>query len=428
MDYQNMRDAILDSSAITELTTEDKPPVPRCAPGQKYVFISYSHKDYKAVYSDLLELHRAGVRYWYDSGLPAGKDWDSVVEEKIKSAACAGVIFYLSENLFLSKSVIKEVDFTMDNTHGSKEYFCINLSGMQPSKILNKIIRSHDDDELEHIGLIDRVPDLLSAFSDKATYISKAADSDRRHIQETLHHIEEQFPLAVGDGKSNAAQAGGAYTGYPMGFATESFIILNGVLSRYLGNDKVVNVPDGVKVIGKEAFKNCHTPVRIRLCEGVESIEESAFEGCYNLVEINLPDSIKSIGYNAFKDCSSLVLTTVPRHLDEIGWETFSGCTSIEEMDLPDGLTEINFDAFEDCTSLLRISIPVSCDVITYSAFEGCHRLTLIEYGGTRSMFKKLIKKWRIIIPEDCIIGCEDGSFVYKKSKFKEFFRKIFKR
>ncbi len=79
IDYQARKAAILASSSIVELKrTQNMPPVPSCIDEENFVFISYSHMDYKAVYCDLLEFHKNGLRYWYDEGLPAGEDWDKI--------------------------------------------------------------------------------------------------------------------------------------------------------------------------------------------------------------------------------------------------------------------------------------------------------------------------------------------------------------
>ena len=35
------------------------------------------------------------------------------------------------------------------------------------------------------------------------------------------------------------------------------FVIENNVLKKYVGNDKIVRIPDGVKIVGYKSFKNC---------------------------------------------------------------------------------------------------------------------------------------------------------------------------
>lgn len=173
-------------------------PVPDITEKQNYIFISYSHKDYKKVYADLAYLYREGVRFWYDRGLPAGKNWDAEVKERLESPRCSGVIFYLSENMFLSKSVNEEISLVCGTEQQSrKNYFCVNLSDGQPKDILRNIMRM-DDDVLEHAGLdMDRIGVLAKAFSDKQTYLQQAGLGHRVNL---IDQIKEQFDV-IGEAK-----------------------------------------------------------------------------------------------------------------------------------------------------------------------------------------------------------------------------------
>ena len=83
-----------------------KVPRPKVRDDQSYIFISYAHADYKQVYKALAYMYARGVRFWYDSGLTAGLEWDGEVKAVIRHPNCSGAIFFLSENLFLSRSVI----------------------------------------------------------------------------------------------------------------------------------------------------------------------------------------------------------------------------------------------------------------------------------------------------------------------------------
>lgn len=125
-----------------KITDCDRVPVPKCAEHQNYIFISYSHKDYKKVYHDLASMYDAGVRFWYDEELTAGHDWDDEVFKKINNPHCSGVIFYLSENFFGSESIYKEILTTLgknaklSTADSAKNYFCVNLSDNSPSSLI----------------------------------------------------------------------------------------------------------------------------------------------------------------------------------------------------------------------------------------------------------------------------------------------------
>ncbi len=204
INYELLKQQILSSNSFDECP---KPPMTDYPKGANYVFISYSHKDYKAVYCDLLEFHKAGVRFWYDYGLPAGKDWNKVVEQKIKAKECSGVIFYLSSNLFLSRSVLREIEFTLGTEGNSgfsnKDYFCINLAGVQPSVILFQIIQNHSIEELHSLGVdTTQLAKLSAAFTDEATYIPKQNAGSSLHIDSALSALDSQFRVTGSSAKA----------------------------------------------------------------------------------------------------------------------------------------------------------------------------------------------------------------------------------
>ncbi len=381
MDYEAVKKAILSSQTIDELKRSGNiPPVPVCDEDQNYVFISYSHRDYRSVFCDLLEFHREGVRYWYDSGLPAGEEWDKVVESKIKGAGCAGVIFYLSENLFLSRSVNKEVEFTVeggeDGAEGKKR-FCINLEGISPKQILKKIIRNYDDDELEKFGVDDRMLDLLQNFSDKTTYITKASTEDSGHISETLQQIRNQFNV-TSDGFPIENDEEVKNLRKELDLA-KTFVIKDGVLKKYVGEDTRVFIPDSVTSIGESAFSVCSSLQSINIPDSVTSIGESAFCGCSSLQSINIPDSVTGIGAYAFGGCSSLQSINIPDSVTSIGANAFWGCKGLQTINIPDSVTSIGERAFCYCSSLQSINIPDSVTSIGEYAFSDCSSLQSIN-------------------------------------------------
>lgn len=168
-------------------------PIPDIAKNQNYLFISYAHQDYKKVYADLAVMYQAGVRFWYDKGLSAGKNWDLEVKSMIESPRCCGVIFFISENSFLSKSVNQEIDLVIgEDNQAGKNYFCVNLTEEQPSRILRNILRM-DDEVLDVAGLdMDRIATLARAFSDKQTYLPFSAVE---HSKQLLNQIAIQFDV-----------------------------------------------------------------------------------------------------------------------------------------------------------------------------------------------------------------------------------------
>ena len=202
------------------------------------------------------------------------------------------------------------------------------------------------------------------------------------------------------------------------------FIIDNGKLKYYNGNDETVVVPDGIKSIETHAFfhKNLTS---IQLPDSLTSIEDGAFYGCSNLTSIKIPDNLTYIGDEAFSCCSNLINIKFPDNLTSIGKKAFKDCkklTSIQFSDIqslnpfvsigdeafsccsnlinikfPDNLTDIGEKAFKDCKKLISIQLPDNCFrfmSIENNAFLGCSNLTI--YGYANSYAQEYAKKEKI--------------------------------
>ena len=61
-----------------------------------------------------------------------------------------------------------------------------------------------------------------------------------------------------------------------------------------------INIPDGIEVVGEDAFNGCGLLREVHLPKTVKSIGISAFQECKYLNKINLPDGLKEIGDWAF--------------------------------------------------------------------------------------------------------------------------------
>ena len=76
----------------------------------------------------------------------------------------------------------------------------------------------------------------------------------------------------------------------------EPFLIENGVLVAYLGDDPLVEIPAGVTAIGDAAFLNNTTMTGVVIPESVTMIGVHAFRGCTGLNGVlTLPEKLTSI-------------------------------------------------------------------------------------------------------------------------------------
>ena len=153
---------------------------------------------------------------------------------------------------------------------------------------------------------------------------------------------------------------------------------------------ETVKLPSTVREIGEYAFLNKKNLKAINFPEGLQTIRKDAFYGCESLSEIVLPDSISEIGVEAFKGCSSVKKVVIPHAVSGaktgsflqkevetglISAGAFSGCTALEHFDIPEGTVAIGASAFNNCRSLKSIRIPDTVKAIGKEAFANCFEL-----------------------------------------------------
>ena len=100
-------------------------------------------------------------------------------------------------------------------------------------------------------------------------------------------------------------------------------------------------LPNGVKVIGNEAFSSHDT-----------------------LRQVTLPSSVEEIGYFAFRTASALEEITLNEGLDRIGQYAFAHCGKLQSLHLPASLAEMRSGIFYE-TPLQTITVDAQNDVFS---------------------------------------------------------------
>ena len=154
------------------------------------------------------------------------------------------------------------------------------------------------------------------------------------------------------------------------------FVIENGVLKKYTGDNGEVIVPEYVVAIGEGAFAANKSITSVTMMDGLQRIEAGAFEGCSNLVYLTFPSTLLMIGDRAFAGCASLLGAVLPDSIASIGEMAFADCGSAfgRQLVLPGDLVSLGDYAFANCT-IVQIVLNNRMDYYKRFAFTHCHSL-----------------------------------------------------
>ena len=205
-----------------------------------------------------------------------------------------------------------------------------------------------------------------------------------------------------------------------------------------------VVIPDNIKGIGYEAFKDCESLSKISLPNSEAYLGAYAFSGCKSLTTITIPEKINLVLHGLFMGCDALASisvdsdnihfdsrnncnaiietatnkllagcrkTIIPDDIVVIGQESFAMNNSVQSISIPNSVDTIEHCAFYKCQALTSITLPQSIKLIGEYAFYDCTSLNEIFYAGT-------IDEWKMVDKSENWIGntltttiqCTDGA------------------
>lgn len=166
----------------------------------------------------------------------------------------------------------------------------------------------------------------------------------------------------------------------------DGLVVLGSVAYRVKGTcPAVVNIPDNVKVLGPQAFKDCDTLEEVTIPSSVQIWKASVFYGCTALTSVTIEDGVTEIGATAFSGCNALTSVTIPGSVKSIGNNAFSGLNALTSVTFGHGVTSIGAVAFYNCDALSEVTIPSTVTSIGTDSFAFCKSLARIyvEAGDT---------------------------------------------
>lgn len=154
-----------------------------------------------------------------------------------------------------------------------------------------------------------------------------------------------------------------------------NFEITSGILVKYLGREKDIEIPQEVREIGDSAFYGCNTVETVALPKGMKNIGRSAFAECMNLRRVIFPQGLEVISDAAFEHCPMLEEALLPDSVQYIGRTVFSKCNSLRTVRLPKGLQVISHGMFMGDVSLTQLELPDCVTGMEDFAFYFCKSL-----------------------------------------------------
>ena len=168
-----------------------------------------------------------------------------------------------------------------------------------------------------------------------------------------------------------------------------------------------VVLPDGVKIISKEAFYQCQKLENVIIPDSIEQVGDSAFaktpwltnmlsespmlimnhlliDGSATKGEITIPDDVTAILGGAFENNTAITSVNFPEGVERIGKNAFKGCSALETVQLPESLKTIEQGAFSG-TGLTSLTIPASVTKIADEAFINCKSLPEVTMKTTNA-------------------------------------------
>ena len=170
----------------------------------KFLFVSYSHRDSAFVYADLFKLYENGLRYWYDHNIESGEEWDAVAAEKIQDPNCMGVIFFVSENTFVSSAVEQEVRL-FNKVRSVRSDFILKIVSIRNRSMMEIVrdvflgLNGKDSKEIEAFFPQERLLCMIQTFKSNAIYVGKRSVDDFEHLERILSELEGEKDLFFTD-------------------------------------------------------------------------------------------------------------------------------------------------------------------------------------------------------------------------------------
>lgn len=165
-----------------------------------------------------------------------------------------------------------------------------------------------------------------------------------------------------------------------------------------------MTIPDGVKMIGVNAFDGMRNLKSVTMADSVTEIDNNAFRYCSSLNNIKFSNNIKRLGEYTFGGCSEIESIELPETLEEMGGSCFGNCDKLTSIKIPDKVKIISENCFYGCDGLESVTLSVNVERIESWAFNSCYKLKNINIDNIKyigdSAFLDCASLEKVVIPD----------------------------
>ncbi len=274
----------------------------------------------------------SNVEYMPQKDPLSGLEDSSVIAKTIVVGGSA-VLFLNNDNPNIHEGVLERTNETIDDaddvqTENSMVIYDQQKGGYLPKYTIvdNKIAGQAFYASMDMKDYV--IPDGITTIGDFSFARSNVASVEIPNGVKSIgygafYHCDNltnvQIPQTVEDIKANAFVRTPYLTDWMSNQDGNDYLIVgNHILLAYKGNSANVEIPEGVIKIAPNCFQNHGEIESVYLPESMKVIGEDAFRECYNLTMISGGNNLEEIEDRAFYQCP-LKTFTVPENVKKIG-------------------------------------------------------------------------------------------------------------
>lgn len=137
---------------------------------------------------------------------------------------------------------------------------------------------------------------------------------------------------------------------------------------------ETVYLPEGLRQLGVQAFKECHSLQIVNLPNSVTQLDSGCFQGCWNMHSLRLSDNLTELPSRCFVE-NSLETVHIPEGVTILHEDVFVNCRKLRDVRLPSKLRRIDRGVFYMCSALEEITLPAQVETVGEYCFYKCDKL-----------------------------------------------------